>query len=721
MIKKKYMFRFFAMISVFLFIMIVYGGALLNMQFANAEMYRRQIAKTYTQKFVITASRGEIYDRNGIALVTNRPVFNLEIDGAKLPRGKSDYVSMLLRLTGMIAERSGEVSAAAIPVIRTQDGGYSYSMILSQSENERYRLDRYLSKNGLSANTSAGDLVGYIKTKFDLTADGMLGADGISPAYSDSQLSLTTIGVFYEFDRLNVIEGNRYTIAKDVSNLVISAVLEGAHNFPGVEVVQSYERVYHYPKSAPHILGTIGAIWKEEISLPEYEGYAMDAIIGRSGVEKAFEQYLRGIPGVLERTFSEDGAVVDEKVITEAIPGKNIWLTLDIKLQQVAEASLHNTIVRIHELAENFPEPQLTGADANSGATAVISPTTGEILALATYPSYDLSTYRADYESLASDTVGSPLINRATGGLYEPGSVFKIATSIAVLSNGNVTPYERIRDLGKYTKYETYQPVCWLYGRNGGSHGNINITEALRDSCNYFYYVASERIGIDKMNEYSRHLGLGEYTGIEIGETKGILASRAYKEANAEAWYAGDLLQAAIGQSDNRFSPLQFATMLGTVINGGKRYASHLLLAVKDYGSAKSIFVKEPEILDETVISPENLLAVRTGMNDVIETGTAASLFAGFPVKVGGKTGTAQVNINKNSDNATFVAFAPYDNPEISMSVVIEKGSKGTWAGYVSEDILAYYFGYKTFAELTELRVETPEEVADEVTVDTAA
>jgi penicillin-binding protein 2 len=383
-------------------------------------------------------------------------------------------------------------------------------------------------------------------------------------------------------------------------------------------------------------------------------------------------------------------------------------------LQQVAEYSLHKTIGRIHDLARLQLEPDINGADAKAGSAVVIKPDTGEVLALATYPSYNLDTFNEDFPELREREHDSPLLNRAIHGLYAPGSIFKLATSVAALSSGSVTPGEYIQTRGRYTRYEGYQPVCWRYHFTGGGwcHGRIRIDEALAVSCNYFYFVVGERMAenndIELLNSYARRMGLGVHTGLEVGERRGVIASRAHKVANLSAWVPGDTLQAAIGQSDYVFTPIQMATMLGTFLNGGTRYENRLLLKVKEYGSGEIYHAPEPVIADEIDITPEHSSLLKRGMRDAVdEGGTGAILFRDLPgLTTGGKTGTAQVP--SGSPNATFVAFAPYETPELAVSVVIEHGRHGTWSGFTAEDIFAYYFGYKNFEQ--SLDIYEPEE-----------
>lgn len=683
--KKGFLIRNTIVLFFFIIAIFLYLGRILNMQFANAEQYTRKVKTTYTRKHTIPAMRGEIYDRNGVLLVRNRNVYKIRINGISFKR--TGYVQKIEELLALMDRCSQQPLPDSLPVteITSQDGAvsYSYDMVPSSGSTERTWLDRYLVKNNLDTAISAQELISYFRTKFGLQN------------YSGTDLR-RIIGICYDFDRQNILAGNIYVFASDVNMMTVSSIKENSHNFPGVEVLLGWEREYMYPDCAAHIIGTTGKIIKENYEKYKDNGYAMDAVVGRSGVEQAFEEYLRGIDGVIELTYDQDGNVVSEEYEKEPVAGKNVYLTIDIKLQQVAERSIENTIERIHDIAAGEKKP-FSGEDANAGSAVLVNPDNGEIYCLATYPSYNINTYKTDYQSLLDDP-RKPLVNRALGGEYPPGSIFKINTALAALCEGVITPSEEIYDKGIYTKYSDYQPRCWLYASTKRSHGNENVSRAIRDSCNYFFYTVSERMTIEKLNEYSRRIGLGVNTGIELGETKGILASREYKEAHQGAWFEGDLLQAAIGQSDNAFSPLQMAQMISTVLSDGNRYAMHLLLKVEEYGSGTPVKQSQRTVLDTTNISDATFNAIKNGMSDVIESGTAKSLFKSFDLKIGGKTGTAQIRKDQ-SNLGTFVCFAPFKQPEVAMSVVIERGSKGTYAGFVAEDVLYYYFGYRTYEE----------------------
>lgn len=710
--KKKNFIRYFIIAAFFIIMVFIYGGRLLNMQIANADQFHTAESEVHRiERFAVPAVRGEIFDRHGVPLVTNRLIHSLTINGARFPAvgnlADTEYIINLVRLIKLYGD---EIVPHGLPVlaIENANGTWSYSYSTARSQNTQF--DGFLSANNMSQHISADALVNWLATRYRLN-------ELMPHGERDHELFMAVLGTIYDLDRRRIIEQqNPFIISVDISEPLIKAVRENAHNYPGVEVTVEYRRVHHFPHSAPHLIGRIGRIQEHQWERFRELGYPMDAIIGQNGVEAAFEHFLRGWDGVRVREFDRYGNIINERYARDSegnemrpVPGKNVYLTLDIKMQQVAEHSVRQTIERIHGLSNDG-----FGADASAGTAAIIN-LTGEVLALPTYPSYNLATFNEDWEELR-DHPGSPMLNRALSGEYAPGSVFKIATTVAALSSGAITTDERISCRGRFTRFDDYQPICWIF-RRGWTHGSINVTQALQVSCNYFYFAVGERMAADNdialLNSYVRRMGLGVHTGIEVGGTRGVIASRANSEARAAAWHPGNTLAAAIGQGDYAFSPIQMATMLGTVLNGGTRYETRLLLYVKEYGSDEIYYAPAPVVADAFEIEPEQLHAIKTGMRDVFDVGgTGAILFSNLPgLTTGGKTGTAEVP--QGSPNANIVTFAPFAEPELVMSVVIENGAMGTWAGFVSEDVFAYHFGYVTFDEALGL-LDEPEYDSEE-------
>lgn len=405
---------------------------------------------------------------------------------------------------------------------------------------------------------------------------------------------------------------------------------------------------------APHLLGRVGAMSPEEWETYRQQGYALDAQVGKDGAEAAFEEYLHGTPGT---------------AATAAQPGQDVTLTLDRDLQGVARTALQDFLAS---------RPQATG-----GAAVVLDVADGGVLALVSLPDYDTETFSADYEALVQDP-NRPLLDRAVQGLYAPGSTFKLVTAVAALEAGCLTPETKILDTGRYTYFKSPQPQCWLYRQEGRTHGLETLGEAIADSCNLFFYDAGRRVGIETLGQYARALGLGEKTGIELaGEQAGVVAGPAYSAAVGETWYAGSVLSAAIGQENNRFTPLQLAHMTATLAGGGQRQQVHLL---KKVGGAETA----PVTLTSLDLDPENLAAIREGMRAAAETGALATAFQDLPVAVGAKTGSAQV-AGEDLANAVLVCFAPYEDPQIALALVAEQGGSGAALGAVAAQIIGAY------------------------------
>ena len=437
---------------------------------------------------------------------------------------------------------------------------------------------------------------------------------------------------------------------------------------PGVTVEAVGERV-DQPEYAAHILGRTGPIYAEKWEEYEAKGYHMDDEVGIDGAEWAFEDDLHGTNGGVLLQKDGDGGLLSQSWAVQPCPGNNVALTLDLSLQQAAEEGLA-------ELVEGLE-------GAKGGACVVLDIRDGGILASASYPTYQLSTFQADYADLAADPL-SPLFNRAFQGAYAPGSTFKPVTAAAALEEGIITPETEILDTGKYTYYADYQPQCWLYRQEGKTHGYETAAEALRDSCNVFFYDVGRRLGIDRLDGYARAFGLGEKTGVELPEALGHLAG------SEEEWYGGNTLAAAIGQSSNLFTPLQLANYLSTLLRGGIRYRVHLLKEVTSYDGSQVLRTQEPEVLSEISLSPETVETVKEGMALAAGQGSVKAAFAGLGVQVGAKTGSAQVAGQENS-NAVFLCFAPYEEPEVVVAIVVENGGSGSEGAVLAARVLEEY------------------------------
>ena len=461
-------------------------------------------------------------------------------------------------------------------------------------------------------------------------------------------------------------------------------------DLPGVNIDVTTAREYKTAYAA-HLLGRVGLMSPDEwTNTYQALDYPYNASVGKEGVELAFESYLHGTPGKRNIETNDQGKVVsgdDNWVVDQTTgevlapdPGDNAILTLDIKLQEAVERALANGI------------EGLKSEDTEGGAAVVIDVRDGGVLAIASYPTFDLTTYTQNYNDLLADPL-EPLKNRATREVYPPGSTFKMVTAIGGLEEGIIEPDTEILDTGRYRYYDDYQPQCWIYRDSGGvrTHDSENVSDAIMDSCNVFFFDVGRRLGISLLERYAAMFGLGEPTGIELSEATGWMDGPEYTESNGQTWYEGNTLPAAIGQGNSRFTPLQLANYVATLANGGTHYSAHLLKEVKSSDFSQVVERYEPQVLGQLDIDPENLAAVTEGMLRVTTEGSARTYFADLGVQVAAKTGSAQVSSSTES-NALFVAFAPYDDPEIALAIVVEKGGSGSLLASIAAEILGYYF-----------------------------
>ena len=553
-----------------------------------------------------------------------------------------------------------------------------------QEEPEPYRLP------------TAEELLGEMCADFGIKGEGAVDETAAKesgetvPTLNIGDMSETdaraVAGVLYElYYRSRITNWPPYYFAEDVDVDFITRVKE--LGLKGVEIETSSVRKYE-TEFAAHLLGRVAAMNADEVDyyLGLDEGYTQNDYVGREGAELAFESYLHGTPGERAVERNEDGKITSSVWLTDEEtgeakvpePGDNVFLTIDIELQQMVEELL----------AERVPG---LSDEVEGAACTVQLVDTGEILAAASYPTFNLDTYVEDYAENSTDPL-KPLMNRAFQGLYPPGSTFQMITAIAGLEEGIIEPSTIIRDLGRYTYWSTPQPMCWIYRQGGGTHGPVNVTRAIEVSCNYFMYDVGRRLGIDKLDEYAAMFGLGQKTGVELYEESGVVASPAFTESLGGTWYEGNVLSVAIGQESTQVTPIQLTNYISTLVNGGTRYSTHLLKTVKSSDFSQVVYEYEPQVQDEINIAQENLEAVTEGMRELTTgTGSLASAFRNLPFEVGAKTGSAQVSSTSDS-NAVFVCYAPYDDPEIAISLVVEHGGSGSVLASLAAEILAYYF-----------------------------
>jgi penicillin-binding protein 2 len=665
---------------------------------------------TTERTVVVQAVRGQIYDRNGVPLVINDYTYHLTMDYSVLPTDMESRNSAILQALHML-ESCGEVGKFCTYQFPF-DGyypDYSYKSVASDPESDTY--DTFLSvveTNGLrreailrvksekNMNTakatdyyeaapleciSAKRLTEYFLKEYELDARD---AEG-DRLYSNADID-RLIRVLWGMEAVGFSRANDYVMAENVTMETITH--EKELGIAGIGFSTDVARVYCYPGVASHILGQTGPIYAEEWEYYKELGYSMNAIVGKSGCEASFEEYLHGQDGIKVIVEDENGNIVDEYMKTEAVAGKDVYLTIDIELQIAAEVALAENIAYIRETFRR--------KDCEKGAIVAMDPNSGAVLAIASYPTYDLTTYNRDYDELAANEA-QPLLNRALSGLYAPGSTFKPGMVAAALTEGSITASTELECAGTYTYYQSYQPDCWIHNSSSPvkQHGWINAAEALRVSCNCFFYETGRLLGINNMNLYCRMYGLGESTGIELGEQKGSLAGPDHRaDLHGLEWQPTDTIAAAIGQSDNAFTPLQLAVYLSTIANGGSRYAAHLLLKVRDFSTRTDTVITYPKTISSFPLSEAHRLTVIEGMEQMVATSTEVSRYMrNIPVTVAGKTGTAQTG-SKSTENGLFICCAPSRSPEIAVVSVIERAGGGSYSAMSAGAVLeAYYKG----------------------------
>lgn len=647
----------------------VFVVRLVSLQLAEGAEYREQSEKRTMKTREIQAPRGDIYDRYGRVLVTNKMSNSIIIQKV---RGKSEKdVNAVIKNLCTVAERYSYYVSNTFPIGLWEGNVY---FLFEEAENApRENEKEWKKKYEIPEDATPDEALDFFAEKYSVEE-------------TDREWKLKIASTRYEMELRDFSYTNDFLFAENISMDMITAIKEQPAAFPGVEISSEATRDYKYPYTATHILGRVGKISPEELETMRGDGYKITSVVGKQGIEKYAEEYLRGIDGTAGVEQTKEGRSVAETTIDEASPGENVTLTIDLDLQREAEQAIYDTILSIRTNAEDAAE----GLYADSGAAVAVDVHTGEVLALASYPTYDINTFNENYANLLNDE-SRPLFNRATGGLYSPGSTFKMTVAAAALEEGVITTDDIIFDKGKYTFYKDYQPECWIYRQNGLSHGAENVVGALRDSCNYFFYDVGRRLTIEKIKEYAEKFGFGELTEIEIPneEYEGVIASPENREANGGTWYPGDVLQAAIGQSDTLATPVQLASYAAMLANGGTRYKLHLIKSISDQ-SGKVVKTAEPEVVSAVKLSDETYDAITLAMRKVVSEGTGAEAFKGCIVDVAAKSGSAQMG---QYTNGIYVAYAPYDDPQIAVAVVMERSGGGNDAAPVARRIIEKYFG----------------------------
>lgn len=704
--EKQFHRRCMVILGIFVLCLAAFTGLLYSAQVVNHQDYLDRSATQVTRTETIETSRGSITDRNGKPLVTNREIYTVSFDPKQVPKGES-AAQAALRLVELF-EDQGLTWTDTLPI--SQTAPFSYTTATAGVTN-RTRFEKYLNALGWSDSVltetdpvpvmtaslrtklssvgetlTAGTVMTLLRERFKLDEDVPEGQ-----RMTDRQ-ARQVIGVLYEAELRTLSLKNYYVppyvFAQGVAVEIISILNDGG--FSGVVVDQESVRQYHTDYAA-HILGRVGDIqptddleqlnaqWAAAQGLPEGETplspYRLDDQLGLDGVERAFETYLRGIEGKRVITTNADGKITGELYTVDPQPGGTVALTIDIDFQAAVENALAEAVEAMNED---------DGSQTRGGAAAVVSVADGGILALASYPNFSQRTYFEDLAEKSADP-GNPFYNRALLGTYAPGSTFKPLTAVAALESGIITPTTKINATGHWVypgdPTNSYAN-CWLYNSSRGYHGRINVSEAITVSCNYFFAQLGYELGLATLTQYAADFGLGQSTGIELGENTGALPEGQLGQDPAP-W-------AAFGQADQLYTPLQLASYTATLVRGGERYAAHLLQSVRSNDGSQLLYESQPEALSTVSMSDATLAAVKKGMGDLVTSGSIAPYFRDCVVSAGAKTGSAQTG--ENAANGVFICFAPFDEPEIALAVVIEKGRSGAALASTAVDILNAYF-----------------------------
>ena len=686
-----------------------FGAVLYNLQIVKGDEYRAASTVKIANTVTVEAARGELLDRYGRSMVSNRATYQITLTTTAMGAEAQRNANLLELIT--ICRENGLEWTDTLPISKDAPFAYTDENALVYTNSEGKVKFSYLGAL-LDALPLGSDILPDRWRSEDLTAAASVADLGEGPTAEevidglrqyfliDESLSdadaRALIGVLYELNlRSRNVKQTEYIFAQDVNIDVISAVKE--RSLTGVNISATTVRQYN-TTSAAHLLGRVSSIFTENWEKYKELGYNQNDTVGIDGLEYAFESYLRGKSGTLIQEMNTSGKVVSEswKVDDETgepmepEPGNHVMITVDLRLQEKVEEVLADTIENLADTKEK-------------GAVVVQSVNDGGILAMASYPTYDLSTVYSSTEAYqaALNDPRKPFVNRATSEIYYPGSTFKPLVAIAALEEGLVTPTEKIQDTGslqlpeeEHYPYGDYHPQCWIYRQYRGMHGWENMADALRDSCNIYFYTLGHRLGIEKIDEYAAMFGLGQKTGLELSEAEGYVAGPETSKMLNQEWYGGNLLSAAIGQENTKITLIQLSNYIATLVNGGNQYETHLLKTVKSSNFSETVYEYEAQPVETLDLNPEWVEAVKLGMWKVANDpeSTVDQYLSNLAVEVGAKTGSAQVSSDENA-NAVFVLFAPYDDPEIVISMVVEGGASGGNLASAAGEIVNYYFG----------------------------
>ena len=655
---------------------------LFNLQIVHGAEYREESNTRLTRETTLKSARGEILDRTGTALVTNSTKFSLELYKTKID--DNELNNSILNIVNLLEKYQVEyVDSFPIAI-----NPFEFTISDETLANWKEDFD-------LDPNISAEQAFYEFKDKYDIEN-------------TDISEIRKIIAIRYEITTTGYSSTKALTIADEIPREAVAEFSESSDKFPGINIVTEPIREYTSETLASHILGYASTISSEEYETRK-DRYTQNDIIGKTGIEYVFEEYLKGQDGTKQIDMAVDGTITSEYTSEEAVAGSNVVLTIDSNLQKITEQALEANIQKIASggFGQRF--------DTNAGSCVVMNVKTGEVLAMASYPNYNPADFiggisTENWNKYNTDSA-KPLMNKAVQNSYPPGSIFKMVTAIAGLQSGAITRTERINDTGIYRKYNLTWP-CWYYTDYHRGHGYLNVSGAIEKSCNYFFYETGDRMGIETLARYARYFGLGVKTGIELpSETSGAMATPEYAETVGVTWTKGQTINASIGQGLDAFSPLQMTKYVSMLANGGNDID---VTIVKDVIRADGTEVSTEELnnfinqklgltseeSEDLQISQENLNAVLQGMKSVTSdtTGTAYVRFQDFNISVGGKTGSAEAIGNNGEDvvHAWFAGYAPFEDPEIAIVVMVENGGHGNYTAEVVRDIMEEYFGMNT-------------------------
>lgn len=678
--RKRELTRAIICIALVLLIFTLFVVRLYDWQIVHGEEYRELNRESSTFTEVSNATRGEILDVDGNTLVANVTAYEIALN--KIYISDKDLNNVILKLITIFNACSCEF----YDVLPIKYNGETYEFTDdrdSNSEIEFIESDAILKKTGLTAQ----EIIEGLQKRYN--------AENVADPIDLRNI----LSVRYNMEKKGYSYTEVYVFASNVPDSIVAVVAEKTQTIHGVEIRTVNNREIKNGTLIPHMLGVVGALSEEEYAEKKDQGYSIDDEIGKFGIEAAMEEYLRGKAGEKTVTKDADGNIISERETIKAQPGNTVYLTINSNVQQVANWSLQSNVDKARKYGEevveshkrnNDKQKSLLGEDCYAGGAVMIDLRDFSVIAAATAPSYDLSKfYDEDYSKWLYSDEHTPMFNRAFDGAFSPGSSFKPCVALAALEEGVINEDTEITCTGHYDYYKNDVVKCM------GTHGPSKLNYAMERSCNYFFAEVGRRTGITTMYLYAEKFGLGVKTGVEIGENPGVLAGR-----DSTTWYEGNTVQAAIGQSDNTFTPLQLATYAGTIASNGIRYKTHLVRKITDYERENVILYndpKKPTVVSDAGLSYNNLHIVSEAMRSVVTDGTAAPYAGKYPIHLAAKTGTAE---NAGSDHTTFICYAPYEAPEIAVAVVLEHGTRSWFPQYVAMDMMDAYFYNKTVEQV---------------------